>query len=223
MLVKICGLTSVEDAAAAARAGADFLGVVLAESSKRRATFDQTRAILQLPLEQRVYLVFGYDDVRYIREIFTALANARTGLQVMADHAHIDELLKLAPTIHILPSIRVANEINERDLSRWKNHPLILFDTPHPLPPLHSVERGVGGEAGGTGKLFNHEHIASIRRPYLLAGGLTPDNVAGIVAKVNPPGVDVASGTEFSPGVKDHEKVRRFVQCARNGNVQGSA
>ncbi|MBS0618002.1 MAG: hypothetical protein JSR44_07425 [Spirochaetes bacterium] len=214
MLVKICGLTLVEDAAFAARAGADFLGVVLAETSKRRATTEQARAILQLQLEQRVYLVFGYDDARYIRETFTALANTHTGLQMMADHEHSDELLKLAPTTHILPSIRVADKIHEGDLARWQTHPLILFDTP---PERRGIEEGQGG---GSGKLFEHENIAGVRRPYLLAGGLTPDNVADIVAKVNPPGVDVASGTESSPGIKNHEKVRRFIQCARSGGSQ---
>ncbi|MFO1481503.1 MAG: phosphoribosylanthranilate isomerase [Turneriella sp.] len=220
MLVKICGLTSVQDARLAANAGADFLGIVMAESSPRRATAENARAILQAGFTQRIYLVFGYDDADYIRETFTALASSTTALQVMADHPQIDQLLKLAPTTRIMPSISAAEKVTAAQISRWEQHPLVLFDShrnPTPLPPPHNVERGSKPTmiAGGTGKTFDPANIAGIRRPFLYAGGLNPDNVADIVAKVNPPGVDVASGTEASPGTKDAAKVRAFVQNAR--------
>ncbi|HMY11895.1 MAG TPA: phosphoribosylanthranilate isomerase [Turneriella sp.] len=219
MLVKICGLTSVKDARLAADAGADFLGIVLAESSPRRATFENAQAILAHGLSQRIYLVFGYDNADYIRETFTALASSTTALQIMADHPQVDQLLKLAPTNRIMPSISAAEKVSAAGLVRWENHPLVLFDSHRTLTP--SSPRGPRGEgngvrlAGGTGKTFNAENIAGITRPYLYAGGLNPDNVAGIVAKVNPPGVDVASGTEASPGVKDTAKVRSFIQNAK--------
>lgn len=222
MLVKICGLTSVHDARIAVEAGADFLGIVMACSSPRRATQENARAILEAGFRQRIYLVFGYDDADYIRETFTALATSTTALQIMADHPQIDELLKLAPTTRIMPSISAAEKVTAAQIARWEQHPLVLFDShrnPTPLTPLHNVERGGkpggGGEAGGTGKTFDPANIAGIRRPYLYAGGLNPDNVASIVTQVNPPGVDVASGTEASPGVKDTSKVRKFIQNAR--------
>lgn len=216
MLVKICGLTSVKDARLAADAGADFLGIVLAQSSPRRATTENARAILNLRLAQRIYLVFGYDDADYIRETFTALASSATALQVMADHPHIETLLKLAPTNHIMPSISAEEKVTAAQISRWEQHPLVLFDS-------HRKNRNLKGDAsslstqiaGGTGKTFDPANLAGIRRPYLYAGGLNPDNVGDIVAKVNPPGVDVASGTEASPGVKDAAKVRAFIQNAK--------
>lgn len=212
MLVKICGLTSVQDARLATGAGADFLGIVMAESSPRRATAENARAILQAAFTQRIYLVFGYDDADYIRETFTALASSTTALQIMADHPQIDQLLKLAPTNRIMPSISAAEKVTAAQISRWEQHPLVLFDS-------HRKSRDFGGAAttiaGGTGKTFDPANVAGITRPYLYAGGLNPDNVAGIVAKVNPPGVDVASGTEASPGIKDGAKVRAFIQNAK--------
>lgn len=217
VMVKICGLTLVGDAAFAAANGADLLGIVLSETSPRRATPEQARAILALDNPQPRYLVFGYDDADYIAETFRALAGDTTRLQVMADHTEIDRLLKLAPPERVLPSISAAQKVNEADVSRWEKHPLVLFDS-------HRAPRGEkNAVAGGTGKTFNHENIAGIRRPYLLAGGLNADNVADIIAKVNPPGVDVASGVEKSPGVKDHHKLKRFISEARGGGSEGGS
>lgn len=218
MLVKICGLKVLDDARFAAAAGADLLGIVLSETSPRRASKDEARAILALKVAPPKYLVFGYDDAQYIRETFAALAVTGTRLQIMADHPQINELLKLAPTEFILPSISAAEKVTAVHVSRWERHPLVLFDSHrNPTLPPHQVE--TRGEtlrvAGGTGKTFNAENIAGIKRPYLYAGGLNADNVAGIVAKVNPPGVDVASGTESAPGIKDHDKVKRFILNAK--------
>lgn len=212
MLVKICGLTSVKDALLAIEAGADFLGIVLAQSSARCASHENARAILALKIPQRIYLVFGYDEVDYIRETFTALAGSQTGLQIMADHPQIEQLLKLAPPDRIMPSISAAQKVAEPELLRWKEHPLVLFDS-HRSSGKSPAQPG--NLAGGTGKTFDPENVAAIRRPYLYAGGLTPDNVASIVARVHPTGVDVASGTERAPGIKDPEKVRAFVQNAK--------
>lgn len=217
MLVKICGLTLVEDAAFAAEHGADFLGIVLSETSPRRASLEQARAILALDLSQPRYLVFGYDAADYIAETFRALAHTRTRLQIMADHPQIDRLLELTSADRVLPSISAAQKVSESDISRWEKHPLVLFDSHRPSSPtlLPAGEGSLNSplSAGGTGKTFNHENIASIRRPYLLAGGLNANNVTDIIAKVHPPGVDVASGVEKAPGVKDNDKVRRFLEA----------
>lgn len=208
MLVKICGLTLLEDAAHAAESGADLLGIVMSETSPRRASTDHARAILALNVPQPKYLVFGYDEAAYIESTFRTLTLPDTRLQIMADHPEVERLLKLAPTDRIMPSISAAQKVHKTDFERWQEHELVLFDS-------HRAPTGRGTLAGGTGKTFNHENIAGITRPYLLAGGLNADNVAEIVAKVNPPGVDVASGVEKSPGVKDHDKVRRFIENAR--------
>lgn len=213
MLVKICGLTTVKDAMLAVNAGADFLGIVLAQSSARRASLENARAILQLDLRQRIYLVFGYDEADYIRETFTALADDKTGLQIMADHPQCEKLLKLAPVARILPSISAAQKVAEWELSRWQKHPLVLFDSHR---SAHKNPTDAGNLAGGTGKTFDPANVSGIRRPYLYAGGLTHENVAAIIAKVNPAGVDVASGTELAPGIKDPEKLLAFVKTAKH-------
>jgi phosphoribosylanthranilate isomerase len=237
MLIKICGLTKKTDAELALTLGADLLGIVMSESSKRRATPEQANDILNLQVAKPVYLVFGYDSADYIRHTYTALANQSTRLQIMADHPQIESLLQLAPADRIMPSISAATKITDADIERLKNHTLVLFDSHAKPPPLRPGERGPGGEvlagldhqdailggdqalpprvAGGTGQTFDHGNIAGITRPYLLAGGLTPGNVGRIVAEVNPPGVDVASGTEGSPGAKDPEKLKAFIQNVR--------
>lgn len=211
MLIKICGLTLREDALFAAESGADFLGIVLASASPRRARAEEARAILALNVPQRKYLVFGYDDADYIRHTFTSLALTGTGLQIMADHPQVEDLLKLAPTELIMPSISAAVKFHAADLDRWDNHPLVLFDSHR------------GSQAGGTGRLFEHSNIAGVRRRYLLAGGLNPENIGAIISQVNPPGVDTASGVEATPGVKDHDKVRRFIRNARHAAQSGQS
>ena len=205
MKVKICGLTRVEDARFAVDAGADYLGIVMAESSKRRASHEQAKEILALNLVQPRYLVFGYDNADFISETFKALAQTGTRLQIMADHPELARLLTLTSAQNILPSISAAEKVDADEITAWAEYPLVLFDS----------HRSNGGLAGGTGKTFNPANIAGISRPYLLAGGLNPDNVGQIVTQVNPHGVDVASGTETSPGIKDTDKVRRFIENAK--------
>jgi len=210
MKVKICGLTRVDDARFAAEAGADFLGIVMAESSKRCATHAQAREILSLNLVQPRYLVFGYDNADFIGETFSALAQTGTRLQIMADHPELARLLQLTSPENILPSISAAEKVDVKKMVAWAHHPLVLFDSHRA-----SGRKTKGQLAGGTGKTFNPANIADISRPYLFAGGLTPDNVGQIVTQVNPHGVDVASGTEASPGIKDAAKVRAFVENAK--------
>jgi phosphoribosylanthranilate isomerase len=205
MKVKICGLTRVEDARFAVDAGADFLGIVMAESSKRRASHEQAKEILALKLVQPRYLVFGYDNADFISETYRALAQTDTRLQIMADHPELARLLTLTSAQNILPSISAAEKVDADEITAWAEYPLVLFDS----------HRSNGGLAGGTGKTFNPANVAGIRRPYLLAGGLNPDNVGQIVTQVNPHGVDVASGTETSPGIKDTDMVRRFIENAK--------
>lgn len=203
MLVKICGLTLVEDAAYAARAGADFLGIVMAEKSQRRASLDQARAILSLDVSQPKYLVFGYDNASYIEEVFRALAMEPTRLQLMADHPDINALSKMVAPGQLLPAVSGTKKLTDQSLQKWTECPLLLLDSP----------------GGGTGKIFDHDNINAVRRPYLLAGGLNAENVADIIAKVNPHGVDVASGVEASHGKKDHAKLSAFIKNARGGSA----
>jgi phosphoribosylanthranilate isomerase len=223
MKVKICGLTRVEDARFAVDAGADFLGIVMAESSKRRASHEQAKEILALKLVQPRYLVFGYDNADFISETYRSLAQTDTRLQIMADHPELARLLTLTSAQNILPSISAAEKVDADEITAWAEYPLVLFDShcppPPSAPPPLAGEDGRGRHsrqvAGGTGKTFNPANVAGIRRPYLLAGGLNPDNVGQIVTQVNPHGVDVASGTETSPGIKDTDKVRRFIENAK--------
>ncbi len=215
MLVKICGLTQLEDALFAERAGADYLGIVLSEQSKRRATQSQASAILERILAKRVYLVFGYDSVEYICGTFSALAKKSTAIQVMADHPHIDTLLALQAPQLTLPSIAAGDTVTAAELDRWKDYPLVLFDSHKKLSTSQEATHHL---AGGSGKAFDYTHIAGIERPFLLAGGLTPENVNAAVGAAHPAGVDAASGTETRPGIKDLDAVRRFIENAKQAS-----
>ncbi|MBV6494585.1 MAG: N-(5'-phosphoribosyl)anthranilate isomerase [Turneriella sp.] len=200
------------DAAFAAKCGADFLGVVLSPSSKRCAPIDAASAILALDVPQKKILVFGYDDATYIQRTFASLAQESAYLQVMADHPHIDTLLRLAPPERIIPSISAAQKIDKADLERWEKFPLVLFDS----------HNAAAKTAGGTGKTFNPEHVLGIERPFLLAGGLTPENVASAISVAHPFGVDVASGVESSPGIKNHDKILQFIQITKRSGASQS-
>lgn len=213
MLVKICGLTQLEDALFAESAGADYLGIVLSEQSKRRATQPQASAIIESVAAKRVYLVFGYDNVEYICDTFSALAKKSTALQVMADHPHIDTLLALQAPALTLPSIAAGHKVTVAELERWKDYPLVLFDS---HKKLGASQGAIHHLAGGSGKAFDYTHIAGIERPFLLAGGLTPENVNAAVGRAHPAGVDAASGTEKRPGIKDLDAVRRFIENAKH-------
>jgi phosphoribosylanthranilate isomerase len=139
MLVKICGLTRADDARFAAEAGADYLGIVMAKTSKRRATLTQAKEILALNLPQPRYLVFGYDSADFISEIFNSLTQTGTRLQIMADHPELERLLKLTSAENTLPSISAAEKVDTEEIAAWVHHPLVLFDS-HRSRPLRAPQ-----------------------------------------------------------------------------------
>ncbi|HTR96509.1 MAG TPA: phosphoribosylanthranilate isomerase [Candidatus Acidoferrales bacterium] len=198
-IVKVCGLTQLVDARAAVEAGADWLGFIVSGESPRRI------------------------EVERAAEIVAALPGV-TAVAVMVDVAP-ERALGLATR---MGASRV--QLHRADAARWPRD--------FPLPSAFAI--GVAGDgalagalpheahllmldaahatlAGGTGRLVPWDaarrHAAA--RPVLLAGGLSPDNVAAAIEAVRPFGVDASSGLERSPGIKDPERVRRFVAAVR--------
>ena len=203
-IVKICGLTNTADARWAWQCGADLLGFILVPSSKRylteRKAAEIIRALDASGCTARYVGVFADPDLQHVNEVA-----ARCGFHYAQLHG-LDETSSLSD-LHV-PTIiahRVQNSVSWQaitSLPAWA----YLLDSYKP------------GQLGGTGTAW-HWELAQKGRPentrIILAGGLSPDNVREAVRQVQPWGVDVASGTEASPGIKDPDKVAKFIRFVR--------
>ena len=197
--VKICGITRLEDALAAARLGADALGFNFWPRSKRYVAPAVARAIVRnLPSFVTAVGVFvdpSRDEVLRARD-----ASGVTVVQLHGDEP--PELCASLP-LPVVKAIRVADGRSLAQLASYEVQAFLL-DAP-------------SAGYGGSGKTFDWDLVAEVASELdvILAGGLAPENVADAVAAVGPWAVDVASGVESSPGVKDAERMRRFIEAAR--------
>jgi phosphoribosylanthranilate isomerase len=199
MFLKICGLTNEADAVHAASAGATALGVVFAAGSPRCVSADRARDIVEaVPAEVPVVGVFVNTSLEEIVAIV-----AHSGIRVVQLHG--DEPERYAALLK-MPLLRAAGV--DVPIASWPTATLLL-------------DAVSGAERGGTGRRVDWARAADIarRRKTVLAGGLTPVNVAEAIATVRPFGVDVSSGVEAAPGRKDPDKVTRFIERAREAYV----
>ncbi|HEX5099468.1 MAG TPA: phosphoribosylanthranilate isomerase [Polyangiaceae bacterium] len=202
--IKICGVTSVDDARRAVDAGADAVGVNLVPSSKRYVDEPTARAIVSA-LDGAAEVVGVVAD-RPVEEL-AALA-ARLGLQSLQLHGNEPPAVVAALGPLGFQALRIATR---EDVTRARD-----FSGARLL-----VDAKVSGELGGTGHTFDWSLVTELarERALVLAGGLTAANVATAVARVHPYGVDTASGVEgTSPRSKDPEKMRAFVREARRAS-----
>lgn len=208
MKIKICGITSSEDAIAAIEAGCDILGFNFYTGSPRYVTPGACTAIRNA-LEQRnvrcIYLgVFVNCPSRQINAILDFCGLDKAQLAGDEPARQLQEL-EGRGFKSLRPSDRAtALEVAAR-YAQPHSEPSLLIDAHHPT---------LYGGSGQTGDWTIARQLAT-RYPLLLAGGLTPKNVALAVERVRPWGVDVASGVEIAPGKKDPEKMLAFVQAAR--------
>ena len=215
VLVKICGLTRVEDAVAAARFGADFIGLNFYAGSPRCISEGQARLIMQaLPQSVTPIGLFVNEPWEQIDEV-----TKRLGLTMVQVHG--DELTP-CPIWDLgwVPAFPIRDESSFAAMRKLGlSIPGVGTD---PIAVL--VDTHVPGVFGGTGQtgpwslLGSRLAVSPPPRPgkVILAGGLTPDNVAEAIRIVRPWAVDVASGVESSPGIKDHSKMRRFIEAAKS-------
>jgi phosphoribosylanthranilate isomerase len=196
--VKICGTTSFDDAMIAHRAGADAVGFIFAESS-RRVDADLVSAVVRhLPSDLLTVGVFRGASVDEVRATVR-----RSG--VAAVQLHGDESPEFAAAVRdVAPFLIGCFTADDARLARLDDYDLdaVLVDSPAP----------------GSGETFDWSTIdgLSSQRRLVLAGGLDPDNVAAAVERVRPWGVDVVSGVEEERGRKDPRAVERFVEAARS-------
>jgi phosphoribosylanthranilate isomerase len=200
--VKICGITRLADALAAEGAGADALGFVFYPESPRYISPGNARMICReiSPFVARVG-VFVNRNRAFIVE--TVHRCGLTAVQLSGDEPA--DFLADAP-FPVIRAVRVRQSCDLRSLAGYPSGTTFVLDSFAP------------GAYGGTGVPFDwdllDEDIGAGR--IIIAGGLTPQNVGNVVGRLRPYGVDVASGVEESPGIKDHIKIRRFIQAARS-------
>jgi phosphoribosylanthranilate isomerase len=210
--IKICGITRPEDALAVRSAGAEALGVVFWKGSPRCVTAEQARAILEPLQGQEACEPTGVFVNAAAGEVRDTMATA--GLR--RAQLHGDETPRYAADLGV-PWYRVFRVPEGAD-------PLALVETIREFDAERfMLDAGDSARPGGTGRVVDWKlaakiamHLALKGRPRLiLAGGLTPDNVAEAIRLVRPWQVDVSSGVESAPGIKDAGKIGRFVQAVR--------
>jgi phosphoribosylanthranilate isomerase len=209
LLVKICGVTTPADAERAARAGADAVGLNFHPGSPRFIDPVRAEAILRaLPPFVEAVGVFAELPLRQVYEQLAALGRIRT----IQWHGRDRELCDCYP-LHYVAAFPVRDADSLLAITRYLDTCWVRCC----LPSAVLADGHAPGRLGGTGRRAPWDLLATFRAnvPLILAGGLTPDNVAEAVRVVRPYGVDVAGGVESSPGRKDADRVRRFIDNAR--------
>jgi phosphoribosylanthranilate isomerase len=200
--IKICGITNEADALVCAEAGADFLGFIFVPSSPRHIEPEKAgeiaKRLRKTSNAPKIVGVFRDASVDYIQEIRNVVSLDLVQLHGSESDDDIRELgIAAIKTLHVGDTLP--------DTHATPNAAWLLFDT-------FDERRG-----GGTGRRFDWSLLARYERskPFFLSGGLTPDNVVAAVSMVRPDAIDVASGVEVSPGIKDHDKVARLFERVR--------
>jgi phosphoribosylanthranilate isomerase len=200
MIVKICGITRVEDATVAVSLGATAVGFIFWPGSPRRVAPADAAAIgAALPQEVWKVGVFVDAPADHIRRV---IEEARlTAVQL---HGNETPATAAALNARVIKAIALEHVDSPEALDDWRGVP-ILLDAKDPV------------RKGGTGRTIDWHRAAEMaaRHDIILAGGLRPGNVAEAIARVRPSGIDVSSGVEASPGVKDHDKLRSLFEALR--------
>jgi phosphoribosylanthranilate isomerase len=205
IFVKVCGITSEKDAALAAEAGADAVGLIFWRQSPRAVGVEAARRIANSipPAVVRVG-VFVDASVETIARTVESV-----GLDLAQLHGNETPALLRTLPVRAWKALRVGAALTPADVAPWARAAGLLLDT------------RVDGRPGGTGRSFDWTLARAVRDhiPFLvLAGGLDARNVAQAVALVQPDGVDVSSGVEKAPGKKDAAKVWAFIEAARQAS-----
>jgi phosphoribosylanthranilate isomerase len=206
--VKICGITNQADAQAAARCGADALGFNFYARSARYIPEEKAAPIVRAlpPFIEPVAL--------FVNELFENMINAARRLQSISTiQYHGDQLAPCpAAPFRFIPAFNVRDADSLTQITAF----IERCREEGQLPAAVLVDAHVPGLYGGTGQTAPWHLLADFQLgvPLILAGGLTPDNVAEAVRLVRPYGVDVAGGVEKSPGQKDADKMRQFIENA---------
>ena len=205
--VKICGITSIEDAKSALIAGADAIGLVFYEASPRYVELEQAREIARAvgPFVTVVGLFVDAPESEVTRVL------AEVDLQLLQFHGSETEAYCRQFQRPYMKALRMKPDLDvEAGMAEYPSASAILLD---------AYRKGV---PGGTGEVFDWQRVPqNCKQNIVLAGGLNPDNVARAVASTsNIYALDVSGGVESEPGRKDSEKISMFVNRAKSGEVE---
>ena len=197
--IKICGLTRVEDVSSAVEAGADAVGFVFTESPRRISTDIAIQLVNCVPNDVLSVGLFLNQERSEIDRVINSVP-----LDVLQFHGSETEQECMAFDLPWLKAVAMENSESARQAERdFPNAMGLLLDS-------HKT-----GKRGGSGKVFDWSFSRPVSKPVWLAGGLNPENVAEAIRIVNPYAVDVSSGVEESPGIKDTARIMAFVSAAR--------
>jgi phosphoribosylanthranilate isomerase len=212
--IKVCGITRAQDALYAAEAGVDALGFIFHPASPRYIDPEEARIIIdQLPPFVDVVGVFVDKKRPEVEEIIQYCRLNYAQLHGDESPKYAERLARHASPCEVIKAFRVGGRTAADEFKPYVPHVRAFL--------LDTYDQGL---AGGTGKSFDWSLIGNLNivRPYILAGGLTPENVTAALRVAEPYCVDVNSGVEKFPGVKDHHLVGRFIQAVREaGNFSG--
>ena len=217
--VKICGMREIADALDAARAGADFIGVVLVPGRRRLVSEDQGLRIATALREQveNPPRVVGLFADQPLDEVEHAVKHCGLDLVQLCGDESLSYCSQIStPVIKVLHVSEIQSV--EEQVDSLSREMAALRERGH----MVILDRKVEGLQGGTGQSFNWEiakGLSSRGFSFLLAGGLTPENVGLAVRTVRPWGVDVSSGVETG-GVKDGERIRAFIEAVRPADIE---
>jgi len=222
MIVKICGVTSKEDAKQALDAGADWIGLNLVAGPRRIHAGQAIEIIQALPDPSSAVVLWNVAEEAWL---------ADGGLRSLLDAGvrRVQLYGAVSPDVFVeaagsgLETIMVWHVAGKTSLSEWET---FLGRCGQARPDYVLFDARVEGQLGGTGLTADWDALETCRRDgswnhwprVILAGGLTPDNVGPAAARTNPFGVDVSSGVESEPGRKDYRKVEAFIRAARTAN-----
>ena len=201
MRVKICGLTRLQDVRSAVAAGADALGFVFVPQSRRvlqpDLALELVRAVPACVARVGLFMDQDYDTVRRVLD--------RVPLNLLQFHGREDAAFCRRFGLPYLKAVAMGSGPPLAQICReFADAAALLLDS-------HA-----SGQVGGTGRTFDWGEIPQLDLPLILAGGLTPENVRQAVRRVRPWAVDVSSGVEDAPGIKNAEKMQTFISEAKS-------
>lgn len=210
--IKMCGTTSFEDGYKAALLGVDAIGMIFADKSPRYISpSDAFEITNRLPPLLTKIGVFVSERIQEIEEIVLYLGLNGVQLHGDEDPDFCEKLSQSLPSCFIFKAVRVGSHTTSEDFKKYND-----------VVSGFVLDTYVKGTPGGTGESFDWNILRQliISKPYLLAGGLSPENIENALQAAGPFGVDINSGVEFAPGRKNMEKMKSLTERVRKFDAE---